>query len=74
MVLSPEVAKNLEHLNYWDRPTESWGSLLDWDVYFVEEVSGASRRECHSILSTELEILIEHFPKKIAVNGRGPNQ
>ncbi|GBC06071.1 hypothetical protein RclHR1_06600005 [Rhizophagus clarus] len=40
-----------------------WGSVADWDLYFINEVRGSPLDEAHKTLASELEILLNHFTK-----------
>ncbi|CAI2170877.1 3491_t:CDS:2 [Funneliformis geosporum] len=54
---------NLQHPTYWSRSPNTWGSLSDWDIYFVDQIPGCSKEEAHRSLSIELNTLLSKLPK-----------
>ncbi|RHZ79500.1 hypothetical protein Glove_144g125 [Diversispora epigaea] len=54
----------LQHPTYWSRNPNIWGSLSDWDIYFIDKVPGCNKREAHRSLSVELDILLDNLPRK----------
>ncbi|RHZ80948.1 hypothetical protein Glove_130g182 [Diversispora epigaea] len=58
-----EIAKELSYPKYWERNSASWGSVADWDIYFINEIPGASRVQSHRTLARELETLVNYFDK-----------
>ncbi|CAG8512523.1 12196_t:CDS:10 [Ambispora leptoticha] len=55
---------DLQHPTYWSRNPNIWGSLSDWDIYFIDKVPGCNKREAHRSLSVELGILLDNLPRK----------
>ncbi|GBB93520.1 hypothetical protein RclHR1_21870004 [Rhizophagus clarus] len=49
------------HEKYWNRDPSSWGSLNDWDIYFIENVNGCTKHDAHRSLSLELGVLLKNF-------------
>ncbi|CAJ0832353.1 6677_t:CDS:10 [Entrophospora sp. SA101] len=48
---------------YWGRSPNTWGSLSDWDIYFIDQIPGCSKEEAHRSLSIELDILLSNLSK-----------
>ncbi|CAB5359981.1 unnamed protein product [Rhizophagus irregularis] len=46
-------------LAYWSSDLNSWGSVSDWDVYFIDKTPGCTKDEAHRFLSLELNILLK---------------
>ncbi|GES89720.1 hypothetical protein GLOIN_2v328467 [Rhizophagus clarus] len=40
MTDSTPISALVDHHEYWNRDPSSWGSLNDWDIYFIENVNG----------------------------------
>ncbi|PKC72606.1 hypothetical protein RhiirA1_490960 [Rhizophagus irregularis] len=49
----------LHHATYWSSNLNSWGSVSDWDVYFIDKTPGCTKDEAHRSLSLELNILLK---------------
>ncbi|CAG8687672.1 6473_t:CDS:2 [Rhizophagus irregularis] len=49
----------LHHATYWSSDLNSWGSVSDWDVYFIDKTPGCTKDEAHRSLSLELNILLK---------------
>ncbi|CAB4396203.1 unnamed protein product [Rhizophagus irregularis] len=49
----------LHHATYWSSDLNSWGSVSDWDVYFIDKTPGCTKDEAHRFLSLELNILLK---------------
>ncbi|CAB4388587.1 unnamed protein product [Rhizophagus irregularis] len=62
-LLISENEKQLNYPNYWERDSTQWGSVADWDLYFINEMPGSSLDEAHKTLASELEILLNHVNK-----------
>ncbi|CAG8647124.1 8080_t:CDS:10, partial [Gigaspora margarita] len=54
----------LHHATYWSNDLNSWGSVSDWDVYFIDKTPGCSKDEAHRSLSLELNILLKKLSDK----------
>ncbi|CAG8650325.1 10217_t:CDS:10, partial [Ambispora gerdemannii] len=46
---------------YWERDSASWGSVADWDLYFINNMPGASHVQSHRTLARELKALVNYF-------------
>ncbi|CAG8813346.1 41774_t:CDS:2 [Gigaspora margarita] len=60
-LLTPEVEKQLSYPKYWERDSTLWGSVADWDLYFINEMPGSSCDVAHKTLASETETLLNHF-------------
>ncbi|CAG8788497.1 4999_t:CDS:2, partial [Dentiscutata erythropus] len=59
--LTPEIEKQLSYPKYWERDSTLWGSVADWDLYFINEMPGSTCDVAHKTLASELETLLNHF-------------
>ncbi|KAF0377351.1 hypothetical protein F8M41_012637 [Gigaspora margarita] len=57
----------LHHATYWSNDLNSWGSVSDWDVYFIDKTPGCSKDEAHRSLSLELNILLKKLSDKVDI-------
>ncbi|CAG8736910.1 13592_t:CDS:10, partial [Acaulospora morrowiae] len=46
---------------YWNRDPSSWGSVNDWDIYYINRIPGATKMEAHRSLRFELRILLQEL-------------
>ncbi|CAG8605145.1 21814_t:CDS:2 [Cetraspora pellucida] len=60
-LLTPEIEQQLSYPKYWEKDSTLWGSVADWDLYFINEMPGLSCDASHKTLASELEILLKHF-------------
>ncbi|RUP01602.1 hypothetical protein BC936DRAFT_140671 [Jimgerdemannia flammicorona] len=60
-VLTSEIVERLQYPKYWEKPSTSWGSVADWDLYLINEEPGVSRYEAHGILAMELKTLLKYL-------------
>ncbi|CAG8725910.1 13525_t:CDS:1, partial [Cetraspora pellucida] len=44
---------------YWSSDLNSWGSVSDWDVYFIDKTPECTKDEAYRSLSLELNILLK---------------
>ncbi|CAG8652053.1 1666_t:CDS:2, partial [Funneliformis caledonium] len=51
-------------IDYWEREPGSWGSVSDWDIYYINNVPGVSKAQAHSSLGLELDIILKALPLK----------
>ncbi|CAG8577834.1 4412_t:CDS:2, partial [Diversispora eburnea] len=49
---------------YWKRDPLLWGSVSDWDIYYINRVPGASKQQAHRSLSFELHTVLNALPPK----------
>ncbi|CAG8813919.1 35395_t:CDS:2, partial [Racocetra persica] len=52
---------------YWNRDPNMWGSLNDWNIYFIEKVNRFTKHDSYRSLYFELNILLTDFPEHITV-------
>ncbi|PKC67775.1 hypothetical protein RhiirA1_393419 [Rhizophagus irregularis] len=45
----------LYYPEYWNRNPASWGSISDWDIYYINQVPGCSKGQAHRTLGFELK-------------------
>jgi|SRR6266498_4458498 len=50
-------------LAYWKRPHTAWGSVADWDLFYINEMPSTTRAEAHKTLARELKVLLECLEK-----------
>ena len=46
-------------LAYWCKPYTAWGSVADWDLFYINEMPSTTRGEAHKTLARELKVLLE---------------
>ncbi|CAG8637914.1 4486_t:CDS:2 [Funneliformis mosseae] len=51
-------------IDYWEREPGAWGSVSDWDIYYINNVPGVSKAQAHSSLGLELDIILKALPPK----------
>jgi hypothetical protein len=51
-------------LAYWCTDLNSWGSLCDWDLYFIDKNPECTKEAAHQSLSLELDILLKKLPNR----------
>ncbi|EXX72322.1 hypothetical protein RirG_070380 [Rhizophagus irregularis DAOM 197198w] len=51
----------LYYPEYWNRNPASWGSISDWDIYYINQVPGCSKGQAHRTLGFELKVLLQHL-------------
>ncbi|CAG8779268.1 14723_t:CDS:10 [Gigaspora margarita] len=56
-VLDSKVLKKLSCAEYWKRDSREWGSVSDWDIFYIDSVPGVSKLQAHNMLRTELCII-----------------
>ncbi|CAG8726777.1 3151_t:CDS:10, partial [Funneliformis caledonium] len=54
----------LYHAIYWSSDLNSWGSLCDWDLYFIDKNPECTKEQAHQSLSLELDILLKNMPNR----------
>ncbi|CAJ0640116.1 13_t:CDS:2 [Entrophospora sp. SA101] len=53
----------LHHPDYWNRNPNSWGSLSDWDIYYINHTPGSTKMKAHRSLGLELKVLLKRLSK-----------
>nr|CAG8524154.1 554_t:CDS:2 [Entrophospora candida] len=53
----------LHHPDYWNRNPNSWGSLSDWDIYYINHTPGSTKMKAHQSLGLELKVLLKRLSK-----------
>ena len=49
--------------DYWDKDPAQWGSLCDWDIFFIKKFPEADKHKAHHSLSGELKVLTSLLSK-----------
>ncbi|CAJ0643476.1 2772_t:CDS:2 [Entrophospora sp. SA101] len=49
--------------DYWNCNPNSWGSLSDWDIYYINHTSGSTKMKAHWSLGLELKVLLKRLSK-----------
>ncbi|CAG8628864.1 8602_t:CDS:2 [Rhizophagus irregularis] len=62
-MLSEEVLHKVQHANYWKRSYIQWG-IESWDQFYFKEFPNSTKQISHTMLGTELEILIRNLEPK----------
>ncbi|RGB29044.1 hypothetical protein C1646_767084 [Rhizophagus diaphanus] len=62
-MLSEEVLHKVQHANYWKRSYIQWG-IDSWDQFYFKEFPNSTKQISHTMLGTELEILIRSLEPK----------
>ncbi|RUP51847.1 hypothetical protein BC936DRAFT_145197, partial [Jimgerdemannia flammicorona] len=60
--LSTELIAALRFPTYWERNSSDWGVVSDWDLFYIQKLPGASKRQSHDALGKELKSLIDNSP------------
>ncbi|RHZ69854.1 hypothetical protein Glove_277g16 [Diversispora epigaea] len=59
-----KTLEDLHYADYWKRDPLLWGSVSDWDIYYINRVPGASKQQAHRSLSFELHTVLNALPPK----------
>ncbi|CAG8680327.1 15805_t:CDS:2, partial [Gigaspora rosea] len=55
--------KKFSRPEYWKRDSREWGSVSDWDIFYINSIPGVSKAQAHNMLGTELSIICKDCPK-----------
>ncbi|CAI2192876.1 12541_t:CDS:2, partial [Funneliformis geosporum] len=47
---------------YWNRDSDFWGDVQNWNVFYITKVPDCTPQSSHSALTSELEILLNRLP------------
>ncbi|CAG8661085.1 12946_t:CDS:10 [Funneliformis mosseae] len=59
--INDKLLADLYYPDYWNRNPTSWGSISDWDMYYINQIPGCSKRQAHRTLALELKVLLQHL-------------
>ncbi|CAB4426883.1 unnamed protein product [Rhizophagus irregularis] len=61
--MSKEEHSKLRHPDYWGRDPNTWGTVNDWDIYWIEQSHSVpvNKKNSHSALADELRTLKQIF-------------
>ncbi|CAI2184879.1 7124_t:CDS:2 [Funneliformis geosporum] len=62
-LLKSSIIQSLS-IDYWERGSHMWGSVSDWDIYYINSIPGVSKAQAHSALGIELGIILEELSPK----------
>ncbi|CAI2193449.1 13905_t:CDS:2 [Funneliformis geosporum] len=62
MSLSKEILGRLQYPGYWNRDSDFWGDVQNWNVFYITKVPDCTPQSSHSALTSELEILLNRLP------------
>ncbi|UZO29908.1 uncharacterized protein OCT59_023356 [Rhizophagus irregularis] len=61
--MSKEEHSKLRHPDYWGRDPNTWGTVNDWDIYWIEQSHSVpvNKQNSHSVLADELRTIKQIF-------------
>ncbi|CAG8487611.1 259_t:CDS:10 [Acaulospora morrowiae] len=62
--MSKEASSKLKYLDYWNRDPNTWGSVNDWDFYWIEKrpsMMSITKHDSHTALAHELRCLKQAY-------------
>lgn len=49
---------------YWNKPHAEWGSIVDWDMFYIDQMPGSTPHDAHLAISRDLDTLLSILPTK----------
>ncbi|CAI2181738.1 11046_t:CDS:10 [Funneliformis geosporum] len=59
--INDKLLADLYYPDYWNRNPTLWGSISDWDMYYINQIPGCSKRQAHRTLGLELKVFFSIY-------------